>query len=483
MRLSGKSVLIFALAQLLFFSFPAFAAQSITVTSPNGGETWTIGSTVTISWTSSNVSYVYLDLTNAAGGYGYGDSITNLVNVVGNPGTTSWTIPTNVNAGTYKLKIGTCSAKANRNDCGGASIADVYDYSDGTITLAAAPTTTTTTAGCSADSDCAITGTTWAGATFCDSTGLKVEQYKVAPTCQSGTCIFTTSVQAVKEDCSSSNKICDFTTAGGGVYACIAGTPPSACAANAQITTRCICGSGVYGGAYYTWSGYDPGVCCGSGSSASQISPGPCPTTTTFSQTTTTAMSNATNATSNQTATTAPLTPAQTSPQRGDQGNATATTQYLTTTTNIFSNATISNTCPVPNGMGVYSNGLCVINFCNPRYYDCDGNSVNGCESSRPCGTPASPETPTAGKKQTQCSDNDGGISIYSHGFATDKDGKISEDACAENNLTEYYCKDGEVSMHETTCANGCNDGACVSPLAKLIQDLIALLKSIFNLK
>src|SRR3989338_2950962 len=347
MCLSGKSVLFLALAQLLFFSFPAFAAQSITVTSPNGGETWTIGSTVTISWTSSNVSYVYLDLTNAAGGYGYGDSITNLVNVVGNPGTTSWTIPTNVNAGTYKLKIGTCSAKANRNDCGGASIADVYDY--------------------------------------CDSTGLKVEQYKVAPTCQSGTCIFTTSVQAVKEDCSSSNKICDFTTAGGGVYACIAGTPPSACAANAQITTRCICGSGVYGGAYYTWSGYDPGVCCGSGSSASQISPGPCPTTTTFSQTTTTAMSNATNATSNQTATTAPLTPAQTSPQRGDQGNATATTQYLTTTTNIFSNATISNTCPVPNGMGVYSNGLCVINFCNPRYYDCDGNSVNGCESSRAC--------------------------------------------------------------------------------------------------
>ena len=474
MRLSGKSFLFIALAQLLFFSFSAFAAQSISVTSPNGGETWTIGSTVTITWSSNNVSYVYLDLTNAAGGYGYGDSITNLVNVVGNPGQASWTIPTNAKAGSYKLKIGTCSAKANRNDCGGGSIADVYDFSDGTITLAAA---TTTTAGCSSDSDCAITGTTWAGATFCDSTGLKVSQYKVAPTCQSGTCIFTTSVQAVKEDCSVSNKICDFTTAGDGVYACIAGTPPSACAANAQITTRCICGSGVYGGAYYTWSGYDPGYCCGSGSNANQISPGPCPTTTTFSQTTTTAPSNATNATSNQIATTL-----QTYPQQTNQGSTT-TTQYLTTTTNIFSNATISNTCSVPNGMGYYYNGLCAINYCNPTYYNCDGNSVNGCESTRPCGTPASPETPASGKKQTQCSDNDGGISIYTHGFATDKDGKISEDVCAENNLTEFYCKDGEVTSYENSCANGCNDGACVSTLAKLIQDLIALLKSIFGLK
>ncbi len=563
MRLSGKFVLFLALAQLLIFSFPAFAAQSIAVTSPNGGETWTIGSTVTITWSSNNVSYVYLDLTNAAGGYGYGDSITNLVNVVGNPGTTSWTIPTYANAGTYKLKIGTCSSKANRSDCGG-SIADVYDYSDGTITLAAAPTTT---AGCSSDSNCAITGTTWAGATFCDSTGLKLMQYKVAPTCQSGTCIFTTSVQAVKEDCSASNKICEFTTNGGGVYACIAGTAPSACAANAKITTRCICGSGVYGGAYYTWSGYDPGYCCGSGSSAYQTSPGPCLTTTTTSSSSGVCMVRPSSGTA----------PAKSDPDRGSnymkfllpfggntiedaktkcddsifaqlindlcnanritekilqkqvalydtngiayslacassgcdyfacppagtnvttaqatttyppttqQANISSTTFY-TTTTNFISqptNATISNTCPVPNGMGFYSNGLCAINYCSSGYYNCDGNSVNGCESTRPCGTPAAPELPT-GKKQAQCSDSDAGISIYSHGFATDRDGKISEDVCAENNLTEYYCKDGEVLSYETTCSNGCNDGACVSAIAKLIQDLIALLKSIFNLK
>ena len=573
MRLSRKSILIFALAQLLFFSLPAFAAQSITVTSPNGGETWTTGSTVTISWTSSNVSYVYLDLTNAAGGYGYGDSITNLVNVVGNPGTTSWTVPSYANAGAYKLKIGTCSTKTNRSDCSG-SIADVYDYSDGTITLAAA---TTTTAGCSTDSNCAITGTTWAGATFCDSTGLKVSQYKVAPTCQSGTCIFTTSVQAVKEDCSTSNKICDFTTSGGGVYACIAGTTPSTCTANAQITTRCICGSNVAGGAYYTWSGYDPGYCCGSGSNAYQTSPGPCTTTTTatsqpqgvcmvrpsagaapaksdpnkgtnymkfllpfggntiedtktkcdgfiFAQMIND-LCNANRITekilqkqvalydNNGTAYSLSCAssgcdyfacpPAGTNitypsattlylPTTMQQANITATTFQISTTTSIIPLTTATtlanvignlNTCYVPNGQGFYSNGLCNINFCSSGYYNCDSNSVNGCESIRPCETPATSGTPAAGKKQAQCSDSDGGISIYSHGFATDKEGKISEDVCAENNLTEFYCKDGEVSMHETTCANGCNDGACVSPLAKLIQDLIALLKSIFNLK
>ncbi|MBI4010437.1 MAG: hypothetical protein HY361_04620 [Candidatus Aenigmarchaeota archaeon] len=129
----------FSVWVLLVFS----QSSTITVTSPNGGETWEIGSTVTISWTSTNVSYIYIDLTNKDGGYGFGDSITNLVNVEGNPGTTTWTVVSYANTGTYKLKIGTCSTKTNRNDCGGASVADVYDYSDGIITLVAPATTTT----------------------------------------------------------------------------------------------------------------------------------------------------------------------------------------------------------------------------------------------------------------------------------------------------------------------------------------------------
>ena len=192
--------------------------------------------------------------------------------------------------------------------------------------------------------------------------------------------------------------------------------------------------------------------------------------------TTTTAASATTASTS--------ILPVSPSPISTSSTNATSpATTNLPATTTTSSSSTTSNTCSVPNGIGFYSNGLCAINYCNSGYYNCDGNSVNGCESTRSCGTPAAPETPAAGKKQTQCSDSDTGISIYSRGFATDKEGKISEDSCAENNLTEFYCKDGEVSMHETTCANGCNDGACVSPIAKLIQDLIALLKSIFGMK
>ena len=109
-----RKLLFGILLSFLLLQLPAFAAQSITLTSPNGGEAWTTGSTATIAWTSTNVSYVYLDLTNADGSYGYG-VITNLVNVVGNPGSASWTIPTYATAGTYKMRIGTCSAKSTRN--------------------------------------------------------------------------------------------------------------------------------------------------------------------------------------------------------------------------------------------------------------------------------------------------------------------------------------------------------------------------------
>ncbi len=194
---------------------------------------------------------------------------------------------------------------------------------------------------------------------------------------------------------------------------------------------------------------------------------------------TTALLQNATATTASSPASpTSPASPASPSPN-AQPTNATTTTFHITTTTS--APLTTSNTCSVPNGAGVYSNGLCIINYCNSGYYNCDGNSVNGCESMSPCSTSAANGTP-AGKKQT-CSDSDGGISTYARGFTTDKNGDVSEDKCSENNLAEFYCKDGEVSSHETSCANGCNDGTCVSPFAKLIQDLIALIKSIFGLK
>jgi len=191
--------------------------------------------------------------------------------------------------------------------------------------------------------------------------------------------------------------------------------------------------------------------------------------------TTTTAVSATTASTS--------ILPVSPPPISTSSTNATspATTNLPATTATTFSSSATSNTCSVPNGMGFYSNGLCAINYCNSGYYNCDSNSVNGCESMSPCSTSSANGTP-AGKKQT-CTDTDAGISTYSRGFTTGSDGQISEDKCAENNLTEFYCKDGEVASHETACSNGCNDGACVSPIAKLIQDLIALIKSIFGIK
>ena len=73
----------------------------ITVISPNGGESWQLGSTQTITWTSSGVNYVMLDLVDTTGNL----KVTNLVNVQGNPGSASWSIPTNIPTGTYKMRI------------------------------------------------------------------------------------------------------------------------------------------------------------------------------------------------------------------------------------------------------------------------------------------------------------------------------------------------------------------------------------------
>ncbi len=158
---------------------------------------------------------------------------------------------------------------------------ETYTCPNGCSNGACISSATTTTSGCSSDSNCAVPNPSWAGATFCDGTGLKLMQYKQHPTCSSGTCIYTTSELALKEDCGASGKVCEFTSSGGGVYACIAGTSPSPCSINSKITTRCTCGSGVYGGAYNTYSGYDSGYCCISNSNvAYQTSPGPCPTTT-----------------------------------------------------------------------------------------------------------------------------------------------------------------------------------------------------------
>ncbi len=102
-------------------------AATITVTTPNGGETWRQKSTVTVTWTSTGtINYVYIDLLDSSGAV----KVSNLVNVEGNPGTASWQIPEYVATGSYKVRVSTCTSKSYRNDCY-ENLKNVKDTSDG----------------------------------------------------------------------------------------------------------------------------------------------------------------------------------------------------------------------------------------------------------------------------------------------------------------------------------------------------------------
>ena len=77
---------------------------TITIVSPNGGETYTVGDTVTVRWLSTDASRIYLALTDSAGN----EVMKNLVNIDGNPGQTTWPIPDYTTPGQYWLKASVC---------------------------------------------------------------------------------------------------------------------------------------------------------------------------------------------------------------------------------------------------------------------------------------------------------------------------------------------------------------------------------------
>jgi len=112
---------------------------SITVLSPNGGEALLKGQTYTVRWSSTGVNRVVLDLVapNSLNSVVVG----NLVNITGNPGSISWTIPMHLSDGSYKLRVGTCPQTASvcSND-----LVSLYDLSDSAITIVT-PTVTPTT--------------------------------------------------------------------------------------------------------------------------------------------------------------------------------------------------------------------------------------------------------------------------------------------------------------------------------------------------
>ncbi len=81
---------------------PANITPSITVTSPNGGETWTVGNTYQIKWMSSGVDKVGIDIQE--GGYLYAKTIA--TDISASLGTYSYSIPKDiVSSLSYKISV------------------------------------------------------------------------------------------------------------------------------------------------------------------------------------------------------------------------------------------------------------------------------------------------------------------------------------------------------------------------------------------
>ncbi len=97
---------------------PYPASQSpkptITVIAPNGGETLTRGTTYTIKWSTTNLTCnIEIELVTATSNLVSGSmfvepiyGVRALSVVVPNTGTYSWTIPTSIPAGNYKIGMG-----------------------------------------------------------------------------------------------------------------------------------------------------------------------------------------------------------------------------------------------------------------------------------------------------------------------------------------------------------------------------------------
>jgi len=101
--------------------------ESVTVTSPNGGEILTIGAANNITWTSSVDLGPSLRITL----YKEGAYYSTITNDTANSGSYSWTIPPNVEPGDdYKIKITSNSNNAS------------YDFSDDNFTIARGITVT-----------------------------------------------------------------------------------------------------------------------------------------------------------------------------------------------------------------------------------------------------------------------------------------------------------------------------------------------------
>jgi len=99
------TMLMTAITLITFLSnFNPAVGSTLTVTSPNGGETWTAGTTSTITWTSDITGNVRISL--------YKNGVHRILITPGTPnnGTFTWMVPAFIASGTdYTVKISSCS--------------------------------------------------------------------------------------------------------------------------------------------------------------------------------------------------------------------------------------------------------------------------------------------------------------------------------------------------------------------------------------
>jgi len=181
---------------------------------------------------------------------------------------------------------------------------------------------------------------------------------------------------------------------------------------------------------------------------------------------------NSTNSTcQNQTSATTTLS-SITSTTSGSAGGGAGATSVTTTSTTTTIAGQTTTTLPPTTIRGTAPDGY----PCSIHNYCLSGYCLNSV-----CATPGASQTTLSLPQSSVCTDSDKGLSIYDHGIALGANGQISEDSCAEDILTEYYCQNNDIMNHTTTCVNGCTGGACTTAFSKLIQDIIALLKSLFG--
>lgn len=101
-----KRIFLFYISVLLCSIL--LTAQSVTVSVPNGGESWLVGSTHNITWTSSGIApgtKVKIRLMKGHGGME--DVVLSITNSTDNDGSYSWSIPASVSPGSYLIRIKT----------------------------------------------------------------------------------------------------------------------------------------------------------------------------------------------------------------------------------------------------------------------------------------------------------------------------------------------------------------------------------------